>query len=277
MKRSATIASGAIAGAASLIVPAQAKLWMPPKPAIIRAASLHDLKPAQAILPGFCIPMVVGAAVSTPPAFVAAATGGDAGSSPVSVNLPSGRDANSISIIVAACVWESGSAPTLSIGSGTSFSQINNSGDSFSMRVAWLRGAAGSTVSISRSGGGGVASIGGYCLHFSGCITSGDPTEGGATTTGTSNSTTHTSPSTVTTGANRLGVRIWVRGNAGITSTLASGWTERRDGDLMNVSMSLSSAAYTKTIASASTEGAASATASSTITWLCQGFALIPA
>ena len=63
MKRSAKIASGAIAGAASLIVPAQAKLWMPPKPAIIRAASLHDLK-VQAILPGFCIPMVVSAAAA---------------------------------------------------------------------------------------------------------------------------------------------------------------------------------------------------------------------
>lgn len=276
MKHRSKIATGAIAGAASLLLPQPAKLWTPPKPAIIRA-SPHDLRQVQAILPGFCIPMPISAAVSSPPAFVAAQTGNDAGSSPVSVDLPSGRDANSITIIVAGCIWASGSAPTLSIGSGTSFSQINNSGDAFSMRVAWLRGSAGTTVSISGSGGGGIFSIGGYCLHFSGCITSGDPTEGGATTTGTSASTTHTSPSTVTTGDNRLGVRIWVRGNSGITSTLASGWTERRDGDLMNTFMTLSSAAYTKTIASASTEAAASATASSSVTWLCQGFALIPA
>lgn len=277
MKRSATIASGAIAGAASLIVPAQAKLWMPPKPAIIRAASLHDLKPVQAILPGFCIPMVVGAAASTPPSFVANQAGNENNASPVSVDLPSGRDANSITIIVASVAWAGGSFGTLSIGSGTSESQLNNTGNAWSSRIAWLRGSAGTTVSISGSGGSGVSAIGGYCVHFSGCVTSGTPYEGYATTNGTSTSTTHTSPSTVTTGTNRLGVRIWVRDDSR-TTTLDSGWTERRDASIDDLTWLFhSSSVYTKTIATASTEAAASATASGTCTWQCHGIGLIPA
>lgn len=277
MKRSATIASGAIAGAASLIVPAQAKLWMPPKPAIIRAASLHDLKPVQAILPGFCIPMVVGAAASTPPSFVAKQSGNGIDlSSPLSVDLPSGRDANSITIIVAQGAWNGGSFGTLSIGSGTSESQINNTGNAWSSRIAWLRGSAGSTVSISMSGGSGPFRICGYCLHFSGCITSGTPYEGYATTNVTTGSSTHTSPSTVTTGTNRLGVRIWLRDDLK-TTTLGSGWTERYDDYTGDVGGALTSSVYTKTIAAAGTEAAASATASGSCTWQCHGIGLIPA
>lgn len=249
-------------------------LWTPPKPAILRPAEPGLIRPpfALSMLPGFCIVPVISAA-SVPPSWVSTAAANDSPTSPVSVNLPSGRDANSITIIVATCVWASGSAPTLSIGSGTSFAQINNTADAFSLRVAWLRGSAGSTVSLSASGGGGIVSIGGYCMLFSGCVTSGDPTEGANTTNGGSSSTTHTSPSTVTTGANRLGVRIWARGT-NTTSTLASGWTERADGDDVGNN---SSAAYTKTIAAAGTEAAASATAASSCAWACQGFALIPA
>lgn len=50
---------GAVA-ASGLIVPAQAKLWTPPAPAIIRSDADH--KPFKAMLPGFCIPMVASAA-----------------------------------------------------------------------------------------------------------------------------------------------------------------------------------------------------------------------
>jgi hypothetical protein len=43
-------------------------IWMPPKPAII----IPHVKPVPALLPGFCIPMVIGAGVAAGPAFVAA-------------------------------------------------------------------------------------------------------------------------------------------------------------------------------------------------------------
>ncbi len=59
MKRSTKIATGAIVGAAGLIVPAKAKLWTPEAPSIIRASNVPEF--SKAMLPGFCVPMVVSA------------------------------------------------------------------------------------------------------------------------------------------------------------------------------------------------------------------------
>lgn len=207
-----------------------------------------------------------------PPIFVAESGNDDVEGNSINITLPSGRDDNSVTLIVGLARWSGSVTGTLTVGSGTQLAQINNGTNFLSMRVAWLRGSAGSTVTV--SGTGTAFQVGGFCLHYSGCVTTGTPYEGADTAFGSA-STTHTSPATTTGDINRLGVRIWGRGGRE-SSTVGSGWTEDFDVSQFASSNLFSGAAYSKAIPVASTEAAASATASDSTTWCCQGLALIP-
>ena len=62
-------AIAAVVAGSGLLIPTQAKLWTPAKPAIVRAESLHDIDKAaaKALLPGFFLPMAVAAGAPANP------------------------------------------------------------------------------------------------------------------------------------------------------------------------------------------------------------------
>lgn len=250
---------GALAGA-GIIVPAKGKLWKPEAPSIIRAASLRDIDDKKAMMPGFCIPMVISAATSSSPTFVAVgAMAADEAA------VFSGAAANDIGIIVVTA----NSSPTINIPSGwTAFSaQVANG--STASRVFWKRLAGGEgTVSVNITG----ATISG-CIMFGvrGCVTAGDPFEDYQSEVGTS--TSMTCDTITTTGADRLAVRIG--GTQDFIANLGSapsGYAEA-----FEVTDEPCFCMDYKAVASATTEAATTRTLGSSLAWFTHTMAMRPA
>jgi hypothetical protein len=220
-------AIAAVVAGGGLVIPAQAKLWAPPKPAIVRAESLLDIERAKvkALLPGFCIPMVVGAAAAEP-TFVAAGTVAT-GSTSLSIPYYAGLQANDIAIVWAGC----GSGPTF--GTITDFTAVTPvTVDNCVSGLFWkrLNGSESGSVSLSLTGG---AQAVGVMIGIRGAITTGTPYEGHANTTEDNGDATVAGPNLTTSGVNRLGIRFGYndagQNNASQASTQPSTWTERVD------------------------------------------------
>lgn len=258
---------------AGMIVPAQAKLWKPDAPAIIRAATLREIVPTNAILPGFCIPMVVTAAAASAPSFVATGTRSSGTANP-SPTYPAGIATNDILLL-----WVVANSPG-TIGSVSGFTaeaQVDDGTNQVGARLFWKRATGSESGSQSVTVTGGAGNNGAIIAAYRGCITSGTPYEGFSCAESNADAnTTHVSPATTTLGANRLVVRLWaVTENAGVA--VPSGYTE--DFESVDSTNFLVLTGDSKPVASASTEPASTRTYASgfNTSSVAAGLAFIPA
>lgn len=125
----------------------------------------------------------------------------------------------------------------------------------------------GTTASIDVEGSSGFTEA--VIAIFSSVLTSGDPTEDVSAASGAS--TSETSNSTTTSGANRLGVRIYVQ-NDDRSSTVPAGWTE----EFALLGSNYSTTLDTKLIPSATTEAATTRTIGGFERWVVIDLALKP-
>lgn len=252
---------------AGIIVPVQAKLWTPQAPAVVRAESLKDIEVAKALLPGFCLPMVVGAvAGGSAPTIVAAGAMVTVDGTTIAVPYYAGLAVNDIAFI-----WvNANSTPTIgTITNFTSLTQISNG--TFGARLAWKRllGSESGTASCTATGAGTVTGI---MIGVRGVFLTGTPYEGANTANGSG--TAQTSATIITTQANTLGLRF---GAAASGSAVAppSTWTELVDDDDGGAG-SFIEVDY-KTLATAATEGASTRTLGFSGLWVVQTLAALPA
>lgn len=259
--------------AAGIIVPAQAKLWKPNAPAIIRASTLREIAPIKAMLPGFCIPMVTAVAAASAPSFVAAGTSSSGTANP-SPTYPAGIAANDILVL-----WVMANSPgTVGAVSGfTAETQVDNGTNNVGARFFWKRATGSESGSQSVTVTGGAGNNAAIIAAYRGCVTSGTPYEGFSCAQSNADAnTTHVSPATTTLGANRLVVRLWAfTENAGVA--VPSGYTE--DFESVDSTNFLVLTGDSKPVASASTEPASTRTYASGFNTasLAAGLAFIPA
>lgn len=241
-------------------------LWLPPKPAIIRA---H--KPlARANLIGFCIPMVVSAAApepSTPPAYASKGAVTADFASVINVSFPAVVNANDIALFV-----QTADSNPSGWGGTTGFTPIASAvGGSTGARLLYKRCTGsedGTSVTFDSNGTAGTCS--GQIFTISGAIVSGTPYEDASVNSGAS--TTMTSNATTISGAARLGIRIYCQGD-NRASTPPSGWTEQSEDADVVIQFMVSF--DTKEVA-AGTEGATSRTISGSEDWVVFDLAMIP-
>jgi hypothetical protein len=277
LNRKARRAIAAVVAGSGLVIPTQAKLWAPPKLAIVRAESLRDIERAKvkALLPGFCIPMLVGAAAAEP-TFVAAGTVAT-GSTSLSIPYYAGLQADDIAI-----VW-AGANSNPTVGTIAGFTALTPiSAGNFDAGLFWRRLTGGESGNVSLSMTGANQCVG-VMIGIRGAITSGTPHEGHASTTEDNEDAEVAGPDLTTTGSNRLGIRFGYNDagqtNASQLSDPPATWTERLDvlAHTSRVGLQID----TKEIASATTEGTGErevfSDTSQVTGAIVQAFAIIPA
>lgn len=152
---------------------------------------------------------------------------------------------------------------------------------SLAARLYWRR-CTGSedgtsfTASMTTTGGGTALRFA-QIATFSGCVASGTPYEGFTVLSNASNGTgAAATDTTVTSGSDRLGVRIFLFANDGQTGAVTGSWT--RNSEISTTLASDATIAWdTKTIASATTEAATARDGATNYANINFAFALIPA
>lgn len=190
--------------------------------------------------------------------------------------LPAGHVANDILVLNAWVYNTGGSPPSITTPTGYTLLQTNSSGN-FLHKVFWKRdNGSESAPSVPFTAGGTTTTECAVAIlsAFSAAITTGDPTEGVSGAIVTTPAASITGRAITTTGADRLGVQV-VAMNDNVTATINNSWDERSD---VLTTTGSDAALYlaTKTIATASTEGAPTITPSLSVNSGVTGFALIP-
>jgi len=213
----------------------------------------------------------VGPGVFAGPSFVAA--GAKQNSPDIgTINIPyyAGIAANDIAVI-----WVMVAGSGVSTPSGfTAISGTPTIGG-YHIQSYWRRLVGNETGTLPFTIPSGNNGSTGLMFGLRGCITSGTPYEGFAQTSWTASTTTMTSPATTTTGPNRLGVRLFIGNEAGV-STPPAGWTESHE-DLSTVGNPKLTIVDTKGILAATTEAASSRTITASFAGAIHASAFIPA
>lgn len=210
----------------ALDLPPAAKLWVPPKPAIIRPAP--DI-----IAPVLGITMLArtslvrakrpAAAAATPPSYVnAGALAGSAGTTSLAVSFPGSVAADDIALL-----WSISYSAMTYPGTFTAETGVQDVPTATLFRMGWKRCSGtegGTSVNITLSSNQIWAQI----AIFTGCVASGTPYEGYSAVTGSDSTGTLTTPAIVSTVDQTLGVLLAIN-NGNVTFTPASGFTERLD------------------------------------------------
>lgn len=253
-------------------------LWVPPKPAIIRPAEKELIAPILGITmlarTSLCRRGAAAAAAGGDvPTFFAAGTASNdmGGGTSVTPSYPASVSADDVAIMIHVSI-DFGASGGFSLSTPSGWTAVGAQvveGSVLYARAYWKRlaGSESGTVTVSHSAGffQAYARIGVY----RGCTTIGDPFEDYDSTSGFGD--TITSPSTTTTAANRMGLRLSCVVSGSATSP-PSGWTE----DYETAVNALNIAGDRKTIASASTESASARTASLETQYIVLAMALKP-
>lgn len=242
-------------------------LFVPSRPAIIRRGELvKPVLPAGImVVNGWLTQSAAGGAT---PTFVAVGAKAQAAGT---LNVPyyAGLAANDIAIMIATG-YDDVSFGTVS--GWTAESQVSVT-SAMRARLYWKRLAGSESGTESITGSTANANHG-VMIGFRGCITSGTPYEAYNSNTSAGN-TSVTSPSTTTTGANRLLLRVYTDEDGGTNTTPPAGWTEQYENWETVVGFNRI-ALDTLAQASAATVSATSRTASFPSSWVTLGLALLP-
>lgn len=199
----------------------KSKLWVPPRPAIIRPAEVvKPIIPAGLIVSnGWLTQSAAGGAT---PTFVAVGAKAQAAGT-LSIPYYAGHDSGHIGLIFVAGYND------VTFGAATGYTaetQVNHA-SGMRCRLYWRRLDGSESANVSITGATSNANIG-VMLGFSGCVSTGTPYEDYGSVTGDVASSLVTSGATTTAGNNRLLVRAYSH-EMGVGTSPPGSWTERFD------------------------------------------------